>query len=88
MSDENRNDESPIKDPTEHFAQIEGTILLWLTTDDQRPWSVEEVIREHGNRLQATDAIDALVSVGLLHRTIDDFVFATRAAIRAEQIAQ
>jgi hypothetical protein len=48
---------------------------------------VEEVVREHGDRVQALDALARLHGAGLIHRTTDDFVWATRAAIRAEEIA-
>jgi hypothetical protein len=78
-------DAKPTPSPTEE--RDDGVVLLLLTTGDQRPWSVEEVIREHGHRGQAIDALTRLYGAGLIHRTQDDFVWATRAAIRAEQIA-
>jgi hypothetical protein len=81
-------DEKSTLSPAEQEQNTDGTILLWLTLDAaQRPWSVEEVIRELGNRNNAIDAIARLYGVGLIHRTSDDFVWATRAAIRADEIA-
>jgi len=49
-------------------------------------WSVAELGLEVGDELQAIDAIEALHRAGLIHRTSDGFVFATRAAIRASEL--
>ena len=76
---------------TTHGSQAEsdnaeGCILLWLLDpQQQRPWSVDEIIREYGDRTAAADALADLNGVGLVHRS-GDFVFATRAAIRFNQI--
>lgn len=59
---------------------------LLLVQDDQRPWSTEELIREVGRELDVRDAISDLHAVGLLHRTTDGFVFATRAATHLDQL--
>ena len=80
-------DAKPTLSSTEDTDCTDGVVLLLLTTGDQRPWSVEELIREHGDRIQAIDALDHLYGVGLIHRTTDGFVWATGAAIRAEEIA-
>jgi hypothetical protein len=81
-------DDKSTLSPAEQEQNTDGTILLLLTLNDaQRPWSVEEVIRELGSRNNAIDAIARLHGVGLIHRTSDDFVWATRAAIRADEIA-
>jgi hypothetical protein len=70
----------------EENTDAETCILAWLLDDDyQRPWSVDEVLREYGDRIAATDAIENLRGNGLIHR-MGDFVFATRAAVRAEEI--
>ncbi len=77
----------PTPDPADSAQMTEGAILLLLTdSDEQRPWSVEEIIREFGGRNAAIDALASLHGAGLIHRTTDDFVFATRAAIRAGEI--
>jgi len=79
-------DDQRIPDLEEEEARVEGDILnLLIDAKNQRPWSIEEVIREHGNRQDAVDGINRLHSAGLLHRT-EGFVFATRAAIRYAQI--
>lgn len=65
----------------------DGNILLWLTQDDaQRPWSVDEIIREYGDRADAVDALARLYGVGLIHRQ-GEFVWATRAALYADEIS-
>jgi hypothetical protein len=73
--------------PADDEARAEWAVLnLLIDSDEQRPRSVEEIAREHGNQRDALDAIDRLYRAGLIHRIRDDFVFATRAAIRYSQI--
>jgi hypothetical protein len=73
--------------PAEEDARIESGILcLLMDHDEQRPWSFDEVAREVGDRIATTDALARLHAAGLIHR-LDGFVFATRAALRADQIA-
>jgi hypothetical protein len=78
----------PNRLPIDGEAHAEwGVLNLLIDQDDQRPWSVEEIVRERVDRVAALDAIDRLHATGLVHRTADSFVFATRAAIRYSQIA-
>jgi hypothetical protein len=66
----------------------DGVILSLLLDDDsQRPWTVQEVGRELGDPEDAADGLRRLMGAGLVHR-LHDFVFASRAALRADQITQ
>lgn len=49
------------------------------------PWSVSEIVRELGNEPDAHDAVARLAGTGLVHR-LDEFVFPTRTARRAEEL--
>jgi predicted transcriptional regulator len=80
-------DEQPSRPPADKAAGAEWIVLdLLLDHDEQRPWSVEEMVREIGRPVDVADAVDALHGAGLIHRTTDGFVFATRAAVRFSQI--
>ena len=75
------SDTEPILMPAESETRTESTVMvLLLNADAQRPWSTDELIREIGRPLEVNDAIDNLHGTGLIHRTTDGFVFATRAA--------
>lgn len=72
----------------ERQDHTDGVILsLLLDSDSQRPWTVQEVGRELGDTEDAADGLRRLVGAGLVHR-LHDFVFAARAALRADQITQ
>jgi|HubBroStandDraft_6_1064221.scaffolds.fasta_scaffold888728_2 hypothetical protein len=58
-----------------------------LDNDAQRPWSVDEVSRLLNDPIDASDGLGRLVRAGLVHR-LDGFVFASRAALCADEIAQ
>lgn len=51
-----------------------------------RIWAVEEIAREMRDPIAATDGLNRLTAAGLVHR-IDSFVFASRAAARASELA-
>jgi hypothetical protein len=71
--------------PAEEDGQIDSAILgLLIDPDVQRPWSREEIDREIGS--DTTDSLNRLFGAGLIHR-LDGFVWVTRAAIAAEEIA-
>ena len=76
---------TPIHEPGD--TTIESGILDRLTyPDDQRPWSLDELIRDVGERLGVIDAIAKLRGLGLIHHTSDDLIFPTRAAVRAKDL--
>jgi hypothetical protein len=79
-------DTNPTPGPADELDANEGTVLMYLTdAEEQRPWSLEEVIREFGSP-SAIDAVNSLVGAGLLHRSSDGFLWATRAAIHAARV--
>ena len=61
-------------------------VLAALVAED-RPWTVEEVIREFGDRVAAVDAIAELHAAGLINRINKRVVCASRAALRAEEFS-
>jgi len=65
---------------------IEQAVLALLTDHEPCLWSDDEIAREIGDRIEAADAIGALQRAGLVHR-LSGFVFATRSAVRATQLA-
>lgn len=66
--------------------QHDASVLTMLIYDSSCAlWSVEEVMRMHGNRTDAADSLNRLVAAGLLHR-IGEFVFPTLAARRCEEL--
>jgi hypothetical protein len=79
-------DEQTTPDPAEHAH--EGTVLnLLILSENQRPWSMHEIALEIGSPTFAADAIANLHATGLVHKTSDGFIFATRAALAANELA-
>lgn len=62
--------------------------ILDLLTDhnNPRPWSIQEIILAHGHTQHTLDALERLRGDGLIHRTTDDFISPTRAAIRHTEL--
>lgn len=73
--------------PAGHDTDLDWVLLDLLTDpDNQRPWSLVELEREVGSAVDTADAVRRLCLDGLAHRTNDGFVFATRAAVRYQQL--
>ncbi len=69
-------------------SESEWDVLELLLDDDtQRPWTMSEIEREIGSQVVAADALAGLDRAGLIHRTSDGFVFASRPAVHYHQIA-
>jgi predicted transcriptional regulator len=61
-------------------------LLTTLTDEDiHRPWSLDELARECGP--DAGESVARLQRAGLIHRS-GDFVWASRAAIRARELSE
>lgn len=74
----------PIQEPGERMDLADQDLLTTLTSDDShRPWSLDELARECG--AGAAESVVRLARAGLIHRS-DDFVWATRAAVRAREL--
>ena len=58
-------------------------VLGILVNSDQRLWSRDELEREFGRDL--SDSLNRLYGAGLIHR-LEGFVWATRAAIKSDEI--
>ncbi len=77
--------ENPTPTPAERQRTLDGAILgLLIDPDSHRPWSVDEIAREVGE--DVTDSLNRLYGAGLIHR-LDGFVWATRAAVVADEVA-
>lgn len=74
-------DSVPEQDKCDH-----AVLDLLLHGDAAGPWAEEELVREIGDRLAVHDAVARLYGAGLVHRLAENFVFASRAAVRASQL--
>jgi hypothetical protein len=79
-------DEQPIPDPAERFDAMERDVIYLLTGDDLPIWSIEDIGRDLEDPAGVVDAIRGLHNAGLIHKSSDGYVFATRAAWRMVQI--
>jgi hypothetical protein len=55
--------------------------VLELLLGEDRPWALEELAREVGDRVETIDAVADLHGHGLVNRIGDEFVIASRAAL-------
>jgi hypothetical protein len=73
--------------PVHEQRTAEAVVLdLLINGENRLPWSLHELALELGDPLAAADAVAGLQAAGLVHRLRDDFVFATRAALRGNQL--
>ena len=77
--------DQPNETVEEQGRRTEQTILTLVLSGGQRIWSVEELVSEIGRRLDVVDSVAALQVASLVHRC-HDFVFATRAALRFDEL--
>jgi hypothetical protein len=78
--------DDPSADPREVLRVNNSAVFGLLTVpNEQRPWSVGELILEIGNQIDVEDALARLHGAGLVHRC-GEFVWATRAALAADAI--
>jgi predicted transcriptional regulator len=74
----------PTQSAIERDNETDGTVLMVLLSDEShRPWAVDEIAREMG--YDVTDSLRRLYGGGLIHR-VEGFVWASRAAVMADQI--
>jgi hypothetical protein len=57
--------------------------VLELLLGEDRPWALEELAREVGDRVETLDAVADLHGHGLVNKIADDYVIASRAALTA-----
>ena len=78
---------APMHDQRTHDPEQVDAAILGLLVDPEasRPWSVDEVAREIGDKVETTDSLARLVGAGLVHR-LSSFVWASRAALHAERL--
>jgi predicted transcriptional regulator len=77
--------EQPNPSRIDRDAQQQGAILTMLLSESSLgPWSADEIAREMGR--DVTDSLRRLYGAGLIHR-LDGFVWASRAAVLADEIA-
>jgi hypothetical protein len=77
--------DQPTLTPAEQERQLDHSVLM-LLTHDPGLWTMDEISRALGDRVGAVDGVSHLFADGLIHR-LDGFVFATRAALRAQRLA-
>lgn len=82
-------DEQPVSVPERaRYANEETVLDLLLGDQHQRPWTLHELALDIGSSGLVEDAIDNLHAAGLIHKTSDGYLFASRPAIRYHQITQ
>lgn len=80
-------DEQPTPEHADPYRQHELEIIYLLTDPDgnQPLWTLEDLAREMDER-DIVPYVRRLQEAGILHRTSDGHIFASRAAVRQVQI--
>jgi hypothetical protein len=81
-------DENPTRVPADHLDAIERDVLYLLTglRGEQPVWSLDDLSRDMRDTDSTEIAVIGLYRAGLIHKTSDGFVFATRAGVRMVQL--
>jgi hypothetical protein len=78
-------DTTPLVETDEH---IDATLLGILIHDDTTTlWTIDELVRELGDRVSTLDSLTRLHRAGLIHRIDHDFIQASRAARYSDRLA-
>jgi hypothetical protein len=79
--------EQPTLSERDDVDVVQRDILYALTEpgDNQPLWTIQDLAREMEDRA-VIDKVNALHRAGLIHRTSDGYVFASRAAVRQIQL--
>jgi hypothetical protein len=80
--------ENPTQGPAEKLNNAERDVLYLLTEPDggQPLWSITDIGREIESVGDADIAVNGLLRAGLIYRTCDGFMFASRAGVRVVQM--
>jgi hypothetical protein len=80
-------DEHPTLRERDDIAAVQRDILYLITEpeDNQPLWTIQDLAREMDDRA-VIDKVNELHRAGLVHRTSDGYIFASRAAIRHIQL--
>jgi hypothetical protein len=78
-------DENPTQTPAERLDEAERDVLYLLTDGEQAVWSVEDIALAMADHC-AIDYVLGLHRAGLIHKTSDGYVFASRPGVRAVEM--
>jgi hypothetical protein len=83
MSDKNATDTDATTADENDTPEIERTVMALLLDDPHDwPWSIAELQHAIDDPITTHDAICGLRAHGLVHRSSDDLITPTRAALR------
>jgi len=86
------SDKRPDDERSENSEQDEDLMVLQtiLEQGDNWPWSLAELIRDRGDgdEVAVEDAINRLHRGGMIHRTKENLIFPTRAAIYRAKVGE